>query len=97
MSAAKEPSVAELVDRIFDAGRTVEHYDDPRLKPLSRESFARYESARRAKAAALRALERLQSERDRAVAILRKVTSSPTASTMLEAHALLREIDGEGQ
>ena len=37
----------EWIDRLVAAGRILERYEDPRLRPLSKENFRFYDAARR--------------------------------------------------
>lgn len=48
-----EPS-EEQIDRLVAAGRILERYEDPRMRPLSQENFRFYDSARKEIAAAKR-------------------------------------------
>jgi hypothetical protein len=53
-----EASIQQCCDDLFEAGRTVAHYEDPRQRPLSKEDFILYDAARKRAAAAR---DRLQS------------------------------------
>ena len=41
-----EFSVAALADKLVECGRTLEHYEQPQMRPLSRQDFRTYDSAR---------------------------------------------------
>lgn len=43
---------AEEIDRLVEAGRVLERYEDPRLRPLSEANFRTYDAARNVIAAA---------------------------------------------
>ena len=44
---AERARIESLIDKMVSAGRTLERYEDPRLRPLSDQNFRFYDSARR--------------------------------------------------